>query len=155
MEAQRAGRGCWEVGMDTPALPWSSHSSWLCSLEPVHGINCWACAGQVTESLEFSFTQKFCNQTHHQPDGGSGQILEGVIIDQLRLRITAHAFQNHLSLFLHSMFTHPTRSGDHRSGSVIPAEVQKYTVILRTTTLTYLWWFLGPKKCTLSTLIKH
>lgn len=135
---------------------WSSHSSWLCSLEPVHGINRLAFAEQFTESLGFSWpvlSQKFRNQTHHQPDEGSGQVLVGIIIDQLRLRKLSkrhHIFQNHLSLFLHSMFA-PIRYPPHqvptiRCVDVIPAEVHKYTVVLRTTTVTHLWGSLGPKK---------
>lgn len=68
----------------------------------------------------------------------------GIIIDQLRLRKLSkrhHIFQNHLSLFLHSMFV-PSRYPPHqvptiRSVDVIPAEVLKYSVVLRTITVTH------------------
>lgn len=68
-----------------PAPSWAPELSLQLTLHTATGA--WhELVGICTSQNPWDSAGQFCNQTHHQPDEGSGQVLVGITVDQLRLR---------------------------------------------------------------------
>lgn len=87
MEAQRAGRGCWEGALQPCPAP--STAAPTAADTGTTDTGTWTAGHWLSSSQnpwDPVLSHEFCNQTRHQADEQSGQVLVGIIINQLSKR---------------------------------------------------------------------